>query len=125
VLSLLTSVEERDLNLAAEFSRATEAGLRFISLPIPDRQVPTSPSQVAPILDELDADLAAAKNVVIHCRQGVGRSGMLAACLLVLRGCNPAIAVAAVTQARGTDVPETPEQRHWIDLFASNLTRAC
>ncbi len=74
------------------------------------------------MLDELDAELAEGGKVVIHCRQGVGRAGMIAACLLVLRGTDPTSAVAMVEQARGTTVPETLEQRHWIDLFASNLT---
>lgn len=124
VLSLLTADEVSDLDLGAEPQAADLAGLKFRSLPIPDRQVPSSPSQVAPVLEEIDADLSAGKNAVIHCRQGVGRSGMIAACLLVLRGSDPASAVAAVEQARGTTVPETREQRHWIDLFASNLTSA-
>jgi protein-tyrosine phosphatase len=122
ILSLLTRHEERELDLAAEPQIATETGLKFLSLPIPDRDVPTSPSQVAPVLDELDKDLSTGKNVVIHCRQGIGRSGMMAACLLVLRGSDPESAVNTVQEARGLAVPETPEQRHWIDLFASTLT---
>jgi len=124
VLSLLTADEVSDLDLGAEPQLADLAGLKFRLLPIPDRQVPSSPSQVTPVLEEIDADLSAGSNAVIHCRQGVGRSGMIAACLLVLRGTDPASAIAAVEQARGTTVPETQEQRHWIDLFASNLTSA-
>ncbi len=124
VLSLLTPDEERDLDLASESQAARQAGLQYLALPIPDRQVPSSPSEAAPVLDKLDAALASGQNVVVHCRQGVGRSGMIAACMLVLRGADPASAVVAVEHARGTTVPETPEQRHWIDLFASNLTSA-
>ena len=122
VLSLLTPDEEQDLGLVAEGQVAKNLGLRFASLPIPDRQVPSSPSEVAPILDELDTELASGKNAVIHCRQGVGRSGMVAACLLVLRGMNSSSAIRELERTRGTAVPETAEQRHWIDLFASNLT---
>ena len=122
VLSLLTLDEERDLGVAAEPQVAKALGLRFVSLPIPDRQVPSSPSEVAPILDELDTELASGKNAVIHCRQGVGRSGMMAACLLVMRGMDPDSAVRELEKVRGTIVPETAEQRRWIDLFASSLT---
>ena len=122
VLSLLTVDEERDLGVADEQQVARALGLRFVSLPIPDRQVPSSPSEVAPILDELDTELASGKNAVIHCRQGVGRSGMMAACLLVLRGMDPDSAVRELEKVRGTMVPETAEQRRWIDLFASSLT---
>jgi protein-tyrosine phosphatase len=122
VLSLLTSGEEQDLNLTAESLIAKREGLKFLSLPIPDRQVPASLSQIAPFLDELDGDLASGKNAVIHCRQGVGRSGMIAACLLVMRGRDPRSTVIELGRARGTSVPETAEQRRWIDLFASSLT---
>ena len=122
VLSLLTPDEEWDLGLTAEAPVAKDIGLRFASLPIPDRQVPSSPSEVAPTLDEIDAELASGKNAVIHCRQGIGRSGMMAACLLVLRGIDPDSAVREVEKARGTPVPETDEQRRWIDLFTSSLT---
>lgn len=122
LLSLLTSGEEQDLDLTAESRVAKREGLKFLSLPIPDRQVPSSPSEVAPVLDGLDAELASGKNAVIHCRQGVGRSGMMAACLLVMRGKDPASAVGELERARGTTVPETDEQRQWIDLYAASLT---
>ena len=124
VLSLLTADEVSDLDLGAEPQAADLAGLKFRSLPIPDRQVPSSPSQVAPLLDGLHRELSNGANVVIHCRGGVGRSGLMAACLLVLSGKTPETAVEIVSRARGIPVPETREQRHWIDLFASNLTSA-
>jgi predicted protein tyrosine phosphatase len=34
----------------------------------------------------LERDLRSGQNVVIHCRQGVGRSGLVAACLFIARG---------------------------------------
>jgi len=111
VLSLLTSEEERDLDLTTEPRKAQQEGLTFLSLPIPDRQVPSSPSEVTPVLDQLDAKLAAGESAVIHCRQGAGRSGMIAACLLVMRGRGPQSAVSELKRVRGTTVPETPERR--------------
>ncbi|HEY4901523.1 MAG TPA: protein-tyrosine phosphatase family protein [Terriglobales bacterium] len=122
VLSLLTSDEEEDLDLTAESPVAKREGLKFLSLPIPDRQVPSSLEYIALILAELDAVLASGKDAVVHCRQGVGRSGLIAACLLVMRGQDPGSAIVELERARGTSVPETAEQRRWIDLFASSLT---
>ena len=55
--------------------------------------------------------------------KGVGRSGLMAACLLVTRGQEPGSAVMELERARGTAVPETAEQRAWIDLYASSVTR--
>ncbi len=121
VLSLLTAEEERDLDLAGEADEVQAQGMKFISLLIPDRGVPNSETELTAALEEVDADLAAGKSVVVHCRQGIGRSGLLAACLLVAKGLDPKKAVDVVSAGRGVPIPETPEQRSWIDHYASVL----
>ena len=124
VLSLLMPDEEKDLDLANEDREVKCGGMKFLSLPIPDRQIPQSESQIAGTLEQLDADLSAGKNVVIHCRQGVGRSGLLAACLLVTKGISSGAAVDVLSAARGVPIPETPEQRRWVDHFAASFAGA-
>jgi protein-tyrosine phosphatase len=124
VLSLLTPEEEQDLDLKREAHEAKARGMKFASLPIPDRQVPNSESEVSATLDRLDADLSTGKNVVVHCRQGIGRTGLVAACLLVTKGLSPEAAVKALSSARGNPVPETAEQRLWIDHYAAVLASA-
>jgi protein-tyrosine phosphatase len=124
VLSLLTPEEEQELDLKREAHEARARGMNFASLPIPDRQVPNSESEVSAALDRLDSDLSAGKNVVVHCRQGIGRTGLVAACLLVTKGLTPDAAVKTLSAARGTAVPETAEQRHWIDHYAAVLASA-
>jgi protein-tyrosine phosphatase len=121
LLSLLTPEEEQDLDLKCEAQEAKARGMKFLSLPIPDRQVPNSESEVSAVLDRLDADLSAGKNVVVHCRQGIGRTGLVAACLLITKGLTPAVAIKSVSVARGNPVPETTEQRRWIDHYAAVL----
>lgn len=119
VLSLLTNEEEHDLDLKTEKTVAKAHGMKFISFPIPDRQVPDSEAEMASTLEILDAALSSGKNVVVHCRQGIGRTGLVAACLLVSKGLPPENAVEMLTTARGAPVPETPEQRRWIDHYAA------
>ena len=121
VLSLLTSEEERDLGVENEASEVKARGMQFVSLPIPDRQVPSSDAEVADVLEKLHADLSSGRNVVVHCRQGIGRTGLIAACLLVMKGWSPGAAVEMLTAARGASVPETEEQRRWIDHYAALL----
>ena len=121
VLSLLTSEEERGLGLTSEEREVQAHGMRFLSLPIPDRQVPNSATEVAGVLEKLDTDLMSGKNVVIHCRQGIGRTGLVGACLLVTKGLNSEGAVQRLSAARGNPVPETAEQRRWIDDYAATL----
>ena len=121
VVSLLTAEEEQDLDLENEAREVKARGMKFISLPIPDRQVPRSESEVAAALEKLDADLSSRKNVVVHCRQGIGRTGLVGACLLVTKGLSPGAAVESLSAARGLQVPETDEQRRWIDHYAAVL----
>jgi protein-tyrosine phosphatase len=119
VVSLLTSDEEKDLELKHESQEARAQGMKFISFPIHDRQVPASESEMSVELERIDAELSAGKNVVVHCRQGIGRTGLVAACLLVTKGLSPKAAVDALTAARGNPIPETAEQRDWIDHYAA------
>jgi hypothetical protein len=44
---------------------------------------------------------------------------LVAACLLVTKGLDPQPAVESVSAARGVAVPETREQRQWIDHYAA------
>jgi hypothetical protein len=66
----------------------------------------------------IDCHLSAGRNVLLHCRQGIGRTGLVPSCLLVDKGWNPADAVKHLSPARGLAVPESKAQRHWIDEFA-------
>jgi protein-tyrosine phosphatase len=123
VLSLLTPEEERDLDLHNEAAEIKARGLEFISFPIPDRHVPGSEVQLAQVLESVTGALTAGNNVVVHCRQGIGRSGLVVACLMVQSGMSPGAAVESVSAARGLPIPETPEQRDWIDHFAAAFTK--
>jgi len=122
VLSLLTPDEERDLDLRDERDEVKARGMNFTSFPIPDRQIPQSEAKWSEVLENAARDLSKGKNVLVHCRQGIGRSGLAAACLLVRKGMSPGAAVEAVSAARGMPIPETAEQREWIDHYAAALT---
>ena len=121
VFSLLTPDEETSLDLAGESAAAQYHHLHFLSFPIPDRQVPTSPSELAKALENVELDLRQGRSAVVHCRQGVGRSGLVAVCLLINHGLSPQAAIDRVSAARGVAVPETAEQRQWIDYYAGTF----
>jgi len=119
VVSLLTPQEEAELDLDDEEARSRYSGLEFLRLPIPDRSVPESRFEVADLVTRLEEALAAGKDVAVHCRQGIGRSGLVAALMLVAAGRGPDDAFHAVGIARGIPVPETEEQRAWAEQFAA------
>lgn len=124
VLSLLTPEEESHLDLRGEAGEVRAQGMEFTSFPIPDRQIPKSEAKFSEVLAGMARDLSAGRNVLVHCRQGIGRSGLAATCLLVKNGLSPGAAVDSVSAARGLPVPETTEQREWIDHYAAALTGA-
>ena len=124
VLSLLERNEEFDLNLDAERDEVEKQGLKFFSFPIADRDVPASLLELGKMLDTVRHELSAGKDVVVHCRQGVGRTGLVAACLLAANGLGPQQAMDLLTDARGVEVPETAAQRRWILNYAEALATA-
>jgi protein-tyrosine phosphatase len=60
--------------------------------------------------------------VAIHCRAGIGRSSLVAAAVLVLKGWIAADALAAIATARRLPVPDTELQRQWVLDFASAVS---
>ncbi len=122
IVSLLTLDEQDELSLSEEGTKARSLGMHFVSLPIRDRQVPDSESEVEAVVRDLDAELSGRRNVVVHCHHGIGRSGLLAACLLMNRGHSPDAAMRLVSEARGTSIPETAEQKQWIERYASRVS---
>jgi protein-tyrosine phosphatase len=121
VVSALTPAEIADFGLLEEARLVEGAGLMYLSFPMPDRGIPEDHRQALSLLHRLEELLAAGKNVGVHCRQGIGRSALLAGGLLVLGGVKPEAAIERVNQSRGVPVPETPEQRRWIASVANEL----
>ena len=114
VVSLLEGDEADQLGLSEESKLAEADGMRFISFPIPDRSVPVSAPAAIALMASIAGALDEGKNVAVHCRQGIGRSGLIAAGILATSGASPDGAIKAVSSARGLEVPETWEQRVWV-----------
>ena len=122
VLSLLTPEEERELDLVRmreEEKKKTEGlGLEFWSLPIEDRQVPDSDTKFGAALNLVDTRLSAGGNVLVHCRQGVGRTGLVAVCLLMKHGRNLSAAMdSAVWPFRKRSSSETGSSDTLLGVF--------
>jgi len=119
MVPLSTAEEEREFDLWEERGAATGQGMEFISFLIPDRHVPDSEERTAEVVERVDAGLESGGNTVIHCRQGVRRSGLMAPCLLVTHGIDSNTAVVRLGVARGVTIPETLEQRRSIYAYAA------
>jgi protein-tyrosine phosphatase len=124
VVSLLTTPENIEFGLTDEGRIVLSQGLKFVSFPIADYGVPKSEESVLRLTNELYRLLSSGKCVGIHCRQGIGRSGLIAASLLVAGGQQPAEAFEHVELGRGAPVPDTADQRTWVFGLAMNLKSA-
>jgi predicted protein tyrosine phosphatase len=80
--------------------------------------VPPFSEQTFLLLRQFADALSAGKHLVFHCRQGIGRSSLMAAGALVLVGLAPEQAFERLSQARGRPVPETEGQREWVVALA-------
>lgn len=117
MVSLLEPDEESDLGLLDEATECTAAGVQFLRLPVPDRGVPPNRTEFAGVVSEVVAELTRGGRVAVHCRQGIGRSALVAIAVLKALGLPTADAIARVSAARALPVPETPEQHEWVAAF--------
>src|SRR5258707_72679 len=78
LVSLLTVGEVGELSLEEEAEICQRQGLGFRSFPIGDLQTPPWSAVTLALLKELKAELDAGRHVAIHCRAGIGRSGLMA-----------------------------------------------
>jgi protein-tyrosine phosphatase len=124
LVSLLTSTEVSEFDLAEEAAFCRDQGISYLSFPIPDRSVPPFSASTFAFLERVNVHLSAGKHVALHCRQGLGRAVLMAASLLVLTGFSPDQAFDRLSKARGYPVPETEEQRAWVVAFSQQRHRS-
>lgn len=122
VVSLLTPEEVIDLDLGKEEAWCQAHGIEFCAFPIADRGVPASRTASVELVRRLDKALMEGKSIAVHCRQAIGRSALLAACLLIVAGEELEAAFQHVSAARGYPVPETADQREWVQALAAKLS---
>lgn len=114
IVSLLEPHEAYGLGLADEKGLCEKHGLEFVSYPIPDRGLPPTVHGFAGLTRSIYHESAGGQCTVVHCRAGIGRTGLVAAGVLLHAAFNVDEAFAHISQKRGVDVPDTDEQRDWL-----------
>ena len=115
VVTLIEEHEFRQLGVEALPQAVRDVGLEWHWLPIPDVQIPDArfDGRWGYAGARIRAGLRAGERVLVHCRGGLGRAGMVAARLLTELGTSPAEAIRAVRTVRPGAI-ETPAQKAWV-----------
>jgi protein-tyrosine phosphatase len=123
IVSMLTEPEAADLGLEGEAAACQTEGLGFTQHPIADFGLP-DPALFDPLIARINQWLVEGQGVAVHCRAGIGRSGMVTTCVLAAQGLSAAESMAVVTKARGISIPDTVEQGKFIATFTlSNVPK--
>ncbi|WP_353474463.1 dual specificity protein phosphatase family protein [Salipiger sp. H15] len=114
VITLVTQAEMEEVGAAALGAHVQDHGSRWVHLPIPDFGTP--PEEMLHRWPEVSAQvrhaLAGGGRVLVHCRGGCGRSGMVALRLMIEAGEAADDALARLRHVRPCAV-ETEGQMDW------------
>lgn len=122
VVSLVEDKELRQLGIASLGDECATRGMELVRFPIVDGDVPRSVADFRALVERIVSMLAEGSNVVVHCRGGLGRTGLVAAACLVARGHAPAEAIRLVRRCRPGAV-ETRGQEQFLEEYAGQGAR--
>ncbi len=123
VVNMMEAHEEARWQMHGYDEAAQRAGLNVRHFPVVDVNVPSDPAAFAALVEEIYAQLQEGETVVAHCLGGLGRSGMLVACLLVRSGEFGADdAIRFVRKKRDIRAIEG-EQPQFVEQYFQNLDR--
>jgi hypothetical protein len=116
VITLVTPAELSALKVERLGRALRSRGIRWLHLPIEDYSVPTPAWEDVwrAVRDDVHAALDRGGRILVHCKGGLGRAGLVAALLLVERGETPQAAIRKVRAARSPDAIETAEQEMYL-----------
>jgi protein-tyrosine phosphatase len=92
----------------------TAAGIDFLHLPTPDLE-PATPAMLDTGVAFVREHLDRGEKVLIHCQHGIGRSPLLALCVLVDLGLEPLDALTLAKDRRAAVSPSRSQYEGWAN----------
>jgi len=114
VVTLVEPHELRLLQVASMPEVVAQHGMRWVHLPISDFSVPDQKFEIkwVTVGAELRGVILRGGSILIHCRAGLGRAGMIVARLLVELGTDVQTAIDEVRSARPGAIVTLEQERH-------------
>jgi hypothetical protein len=131
ISSFIDLTEPREL---PEYRHLLPVYTKYMRSPIADTCVPASADQVLGLLSDIRASIEAKRPLYVHCRAGIGRTGLVVGCYLADQGGDGKAALKQLNQLwlqserslSWPELPQTAEQaayiRRWPKL-ASQIQR--
>jgi protein-tyrosine phosphatase len=98
--------------------RLREHGIGFLHLPTPDLQ-PASAEMLERGVEFVAEHVGRGERVLIHCQHGIGRSALLALCVLVDEGWAPLDALNHAKDTRAVVSPSLSQYQGWAEWLRS------
>lgn len=117
LITLLQPAELGQLAIPDLPSQIQRYGMQNHWFPIQDFGTPTSMTGLVELVKTIWATVNQGKTVVVHCKAGLGRSGLVTASCLVALGYSPEAAFKQVRRTRPGSV-ETFDQEQYVSEFA-------
>lgn len=123
IVSLLEKDEIRELGLERQSTICAKHEIAYLHFPIPDRSIPDHDKNLHNFIKQVKERIDLGDSTVVHCRMGIGRSSIIAGCLMVQDGYKPDEVFSHISKIRGLKVPDTDEQEDWLKRISPALKK--
>jgi len=115
LITLIEGHEFEEMKVTSLPQKAEAHGLKWVHLPIRDKGIPDAAFEDAwdKVGDDLHQHLLEGETIVIHCKGGLGRTGVIAARLLIGLGEEATTSIEKVRSARPGTI-ETQAQEAYV-----------
>ena len=115
IVSLVEDEEAWLLGLEKLGFECSARSIELLKMPIIDRKPPVSDEDFRRLLTVCHQLMREGESVGIHCKSGIGRSGMLICSLLGRLGFDLQDSLQIIRDRRGLEAPNTIEQLKWLE----------